>query len=203
MCSTMLKELQVCGLTRWHTSADDGSSTFWQQPHQLAATPKESHPEYMHFWKTILFFNFYHFLFKMLKANMLKSANVYPWTFQILLHEKPRGESRGQHDSVLFETHPSLMHVKMGYLRGGIGRNCSSAHMKDKEVKGRIWRDASLAGCALLFCFICPTGILQWQSHSFCSSLSYWGWLTLTCPLFHLCDSLNFFRIRYYGTELL
>lgn len=93
--------------------------------------------------------------------------------------------------------------VKMGYLRGGIGRNCSSAHMKDKEVKGRIWRDASLAGCALLFCFICPTGILQWQSHSFCSSSSYWGWLTLTCPLFHLCDSLNFFRIRYYDTELL
>lgn len=91
----MLKELQVCGLTRWHMSADDGSSTFWQQPHQFAATPKESHPEYKGFWKTTLFFNFYHFLFNMLKANMLKSANVYPWTFKILLHEKPKGESRG------------------------------------------------------------------------------------------------------------
>lgn len=94
---------------------------------------------------------------------------------------------------------------KMGYLRGGIGRDCSSAHMKDKEkeVKGRIWCYASLAGCALLFCFIRPTGILQLQSHSFCLSLSYRGWLTLTCPLLHLCGSLNLFRIRYYGTELL
>lgn len=93
----------------------------------------------------------------MLKTNVLISANDYPGTFKILFHEKHRGASKGQRDSVLF----TLSHIwawctkKMGYLRGRTGRN-PALKRKGKENKKREelteeWCDASSAGCALFW----------------------------------------------------
>lgn len=102
----------------------------------------------------------------MLRTNVLKTANDYPRTFKILFHEKHRGTSKSQHDSVLF----TLSHIwawcskKMGYLRGRTGRNSAikrKGKKKKKEggVKGRMMQ--------WFLCRVCLIFILSIQLVSF------------------------------------
>lgn len=160
----MLNQFKFCGPSRWLSEmqrmmiphSGSSCSTLQLLPRNLVLNTGIFAKLYFSLISTIL-------LLEMLRTNVLKTASDYLKTFKILFHEKHRGASKGQHDSVLF----TLSHIwawsskKMGYLRGRTRRNSALKRKEEKKI-GRSQRKNDvmlpLQGVPY-FCFIHPAGI--------------------------------------------